>query len=292
MTDEITGQPPAGEVLPQNTAPQPKNDAEAAQIEQQDAKAKAEADEKAAKTATEQDEKKRNRTKEYIQRLNSDNADMRRRLAELESQQNRQQQPAQQRQPQARSDAPPAIEDYNYDLAAWTEANNAYNRQQWTKEQQQLATQRQQQETMQRYAERANAFAEQHPDFEEVVGSIDPAFLSNDLQAEIMAHEKGAEIAYHLANNEDDLWNLASVQPHLLPHALQRLSQRLSAASNAQPQQPATPLPPQQPLQTKPISSAPKPVPTVGGRSPTEVPVEKMTDDQWYQHDRERRRKR
>jgi hypothetical protein len=42
----------------------------------------------------------------------------------------------------------------------------------------------------------------------------------------------------------------------------------------------------------KSASKAPAPVPTLSGKSPGEIPPEKMTDDDWYKHSAERERTR
>lgn len=298
MPEEITAQPGSGEALPANNEaatqqPAPKSDAEAAQREaataevpQDEAKAAADkaAAEKAEADKQQATEKQRNRTRDYINRINSENAEYRRRLAELEARERPQHQAQQPRQ------GPPAIEDYDYDLTAWQEASSAWNRQQWAQEQQQAQQLYSQQETQAAYDQRVTAFADQHPDFFEAVGSIDPNLLTAELQAAVIGHERGPEIAYHLANNDDALWNLASVRADLLPAAIARLASRLDAAQPAPPA--PAPAPAQPVVQPKPISQAPAPAPTVGGRSPTEIPQEKLTDEEWYRRDVERRRKR
>lgn len=284
MTDEVNTPTGGGEAVAANTAP-PRNDAEAAQQEATNQQQAGDAEKAAKAEAEKADEGKRNRTREYIQRINGENADMRRRLAELERAQS-----STPNTPQRQSQGAPTLEQYNYDFTAWNEANREYlidqAKQGWTKEQKQAETQRQQQETIQRYEQRAAEFADDHPDFVEVVGSIDPQFLTVEVQAAIMGHEMGPQIAYHLANHEDDLWQLASIRADLMPAAVARLASRLGAAPPA-PVQASAPTP-----QPKPITQAPPPPPTVAGRSPSETPAEKLTDDEWYRRDRDKRRKR
>jgi hypothetical protein len=102
----------------------------------------------------------------------------------------------------------------------------------------------------------------------------------------------GPEIAYHLGNNDDDAFQLASIQPHLAAAAVDRLAKRLLAAHEAPGiAAPAAPIPTPSRI-APPVSKAPAPLPSVGGRSPVATPPEKMTDDQWYAQDREKRRKR
>lgn len=300
-TQEGGGAPAPASNEPQNQAlPPPKSDAEAAQREAAD---KVAGEQQPPKT---DDGKKPNRTREYIDKLNRDNAEMRRRLAQLESGQ---------QQPQAQSgnqnpsrgqaapqgDAEPTLEDHDFDVAAYTRAHSAWAvRTELQKQQTQQtasAAATQQQERWDSYMTRAAEFADEHPDFFEAVALI--AYpLSQEIQDAVAGHEKGPAIAYHLANNDDDAFQLASIQPHLAAAAVERLAKRLSEA----PAKPETNPPPQQhslaapatfaPSQNKPISQAPPPAPTVGGRSPTDTPPEKLTDDEWFAREKERARKR
>lgn len=291
MTDETdTPQGGAGEAVP--AAAEPVNQPPAKSDAEEEAR-KAEADAKAGEPDKDDGKKKdpeggkpdrkRNRTREYIERINRENAELRTKMAELES-----------RLPKPEEPKPPNPEDFYNDPAAYQdrllEHRMAEARKQWEKEQQQQAELRQQQEITQSYAQRAAAFAEQHDDFVEAVGSMDSRLLTNELQAAIMAQENGPEVAYHLANNDDELWQIATLRPELVPMAVDRLSSRLKAAPEAgNAPVPSTPAPVPEP---KPISQTPAPAPRVGGRSPTEVPPEKMTDEEWYRRDRERRRRR
>lgn len=306
MSDENNTQPGGGEALPASTTaapaatepaakPAPKSDGEAALLEaeaappaEDEAKKKAAA-EAAAKAEEERAEKKKNRTREYINRINRENAELRQRAAELEA---RTGQPAaqQHRQP-AQAEGEPTLEEYNFNVVEFQRAHSAWAVQNALKTErektQQAESTQQQQKVVDAYNERIADFADDHPDFPEVVGSI--AYpLSAEIQLAIMAHEKGAEIAYHLGNNDDDAFSLASIQPHLAAAAVERLASRLTAAPSQAPTQATQP----NPIQPKPISSAPPPAPSVSGRSPSETPPEKLTDDEWYKRDAERRRKR
>lgn len=306
MTDTTSTQEGSGAATPAsnetqgNPVPPPKSDAEAAQREE------------AAKNAGEQqgatkpdDGKKPNRTREYIDKLHRERSELQRELAQLKSGQAAPQQSnasAQRGQPSPQGDAEPTLEEHDFDVAAYTRAHSAWAvRTELQKQQtQQTATAAatQQQERWDSYMTRAAEFADEHPDFFEAVALI--AYpLSQEIQDAVASHENGPAIAYHLANNDDDAFQLASIQPHLAAAAVERLAKRLSAA----PAKPEANQPTQQPnnlaaatalaaSQTKPISQAPPPAPTVGGRSPTDVPPEKLTDDQWFARERERERKR
>lgn len=284
----------------QPAKPAPRNDAEAAQ---QEAAAKVAGEQQASQKTDEG--KKPNRTREYIDKLNRENAELRRQVAQ--SQQGGQHPQAQSSNPnpqrgQAAPDADrePTLEDHDFDVQAYTKAYGAWAvRSELQKQQTQqtaAAAAAQREERWIAYRTRIAEFADANPDFSEVVGLIAHP-LSDEVQDAIAAHPKGPEIAYHLGNNDDDAFDLASIQPHLAAAAVERLAKRLSAA----PAQPEANTPPQQnnlaapgvnAASNKPISQAPPPAPTVGGRSPTEVPPEKMTDDDWYKRDVEKRRKR
>jgi hypothetical protein len=290
-TETTTADSGAGDVAPAAVAP-PTNDAQAAlQEQQQAAKPEPTAEDKAkAEEAKKDGDKSRNRTRDYINKLNADLAEERRARAELQRQveQGRHAQPRQAAQT-ADHDGPPRLEDFEWDLERWQRANIDYTRQELTKEHQQAESQRKQQTTVDTYMQRVDAFAESHPDFMEAVGLIDQRMLTPELQLAVMAHERGPEIAYHLANNDEALFNIASIRPELQAAAVERLAARLSAAPPPAVIPPAAPafVPP-----PKPLTQAPPPPPRVGGRAVAETPAEKLTDDDWYRADRERRRKR
>lgn len=293
MSTETTNTAESGAGATAPAVTNPTNDAQAAQIEQQAAAtpdpAKVEAD-KQAEDAKAGEERKRNRTKAYIDRINGENAEYRRRLAELEA---RTSAPAA-RTPQsttAQADRGPQLEDFNFDSVAWQEARDAWVIEQAssriTQTTQKAEELRKQQETAASYQQQVDAFTDAHPDFSEVVGSIPPQFLTPELQAAIMAHERGAEIAYHIATDEDALFNLASIRPELQAAAVERLASRMGRATAAAAVTPpaAPPAAPQ-----KPLTQAPPPAPQVSGRAVTETPSEKLTDDEW--HDRERAKRK
>ncbi|MDD0930281.1 hypothetical protein C5H23_04030 [Xylella fastidiosa] len=267
----------------------PTNDAQAALQEQQQQPTPEPSSEPPSATGeadkqAEEKKKQGNRTREYIQRINGENNELRRRLEALE----RQQQPVPTRSshtPQAGQEGAPGLEDYAYNWNEWADARFSHLFQQWQQEQQQAETVRQQHSAQARYEARAAEFMNAHPDFYETVGSMDLSLLSPAVQAAVIQHEKGPEIAYHLATQDDALWSLASVREDLLPAAVERLAARMATP------QTHTPLT-SGPSPGKPISNAPPPPPSVSGRSPAEIPSEKLTDDDWYRRDVDKRRKR
>lgn len=294
MTDESTPEQGGSTALPENNGAAqnpPRSDAEAALQQQEKPQETAE-----QQAAREDGERKKNRTKEYIDRQN-------RRIADLAAENERLKSGAGggqggQGSPQGReAEKEPTLEDFDYDVGAFTKAHSKWSVEQALAERETASKKaedgRKQQEMVTAYNERAAAFADEHPDFVEAVGSISFP-LSNDVQAAIMRHERGPEIAYHLANNDDDAFNLSNVLPHVAAAAVDRLAKRLSAApAKTETEQPVNQLAQAPAAQAaKPITRAPQPTPTVSGRATSETPPEKLTDDEWYRRDVERRRKR
>lgn len=213
------------------------------------------------------EEKKRNRTKEFIERQNRKIAEL---YAELESERSR--------RAAVHDDGGPKPEDYEFDTAAYTRALLQHELKQREAAETEKRRAAEQQEKVLTYVQKVQEFAELHEDFQDVVNSIPSEYLSQELQDAIMGHERGPEIAYHIAQNDDDLFQLASIRPEMMAAAVERLAKRLTAP------QPSTPAP-------KPITNAPRPPATVSGRSPTETPPEKLTDQQYADRERERRNK-
>ncbi|WP_312321187.1 hypothetical protein [Stenotrophomonas sp.] len=285
-TEANTQEQGGGEALP---VTQPRNDAEAAIAEQAAVQGDAAAKDAEAKKAEEEANKRRNRTSQYIDRLKGDadsarreNAELRKRLDALET-----------RLPKQEA-KPPTFEGANFDPVELARQTSQYEiglaRQQWEKDQQAEAARTSEQQRVAAYQARVASFAADKPDYLEVVGSMDTDLLHQDLQRAIMAHEKGPQIAYQLGLNDDDLFNLASVRPELIGHALDRYASRLEAAPPTDPPAAAPVLAPTQPQ--KLISQAPAPAPRLGGRAPADVPPEKMTDEQWWAKRKESQRKR
>lgn len=288
MTDESTPEQGGSTALPENTGTAqnpPRSDAEAALQQQEKPQETAE-----QAAAREDGERKKNRTKEYIDRQN-------RRIADLAAENERLKSGAgvshggQGTAPGRETDKEPTLEDFDYDVGAFTKAHSKWSVEQALAERETASKKaedsRKQQEMVTAYNERAAAFADEHPDFQEAVGSISFP-LSDDVQAAIMRHERGPEIAYHLANNDDDAFNLSNVLPHVAAAAVDRLAKRITAA----PQKPETEgqVTNQLAQPAKPVTKAPQPAATVSGRSPTETPPEKLTDEQWYARQRDKRR--
>lgn len=231
--------------------------------------------------------KKPNRTGEFIERLKKENWELRQMKAELDALKASLPKPEQPKAPDPNK--------FYDDPLSYVQQNSEYAviqaRQKWEQEQAAARAQEEQAKVAASFREKSQAFAAEHEDFEEVLFSVPEDLLPEDLARNIIAHERGPELAYHLGKNLGELAQLASVAPQYQRYAIEALASRIDSRTTAPPPEVPNPVAvPQQP--TKPISQAPAPAPRVGGRTPTEVPPEKMTDDEWYKQDMERRRKR
>ena len=274
MTDETIVQPDeGGESLPVVSVP--KSDAEAAELE---AAATPEVQDsekpKPDPVAQDKEERQRNRTTQYIERLKAEVAALRANAP----------QPVQ--QAAKAPEGEPTLDKYDYDIAAFTRAHADWAVKEALsardQEQQTRAKEAERQDAVSRYEEQVQAVLDVHPDFYEVVGTIDPQFITPELEAAIIKHPNGARLAYHIGTNDDDAFLLASTRPELMAAAVDRLAKRLAA--------PAAPV--AAPAPPKPITQAPAPPPSLAGKSSVSAPAEKLTDEQWLAREKERARKR
>jgi uncharacterized FlaG/YvyC family protein len=225
----------------------------------------------------EKDRKHKNRTTAFIDRQKQELAQAREELRQLREQVTK---PA--AAPAGPVEGEPTLESSGWDVEAYTRRHSAWTLANHEKQQedarQRAESSRKQSESLNSYQNRIDEFTDDHPDFVEVVSKLPPLPLG--IQAAIMAHELGPELAYHLAQNRKEMLDLARSPEHLAGDYVDELASRLKAAR----QEPAS--------QTKPISSAPSPTPTVTGRAPVRTPPEKLTDDQWLQQQREQEKSR
>lgn len=227
------------------------------------------------------DGKKRNRTRDYIHGLQKRAGEVDTLRAELEQLKNRFKDPAPKE---------PQPEDFDFDPHAYARAVSKWDRDQERTTELETESKRaeaqKQHEAVAAYSQRAAEFANDHEDFYEVVSAIPPELLPQELQAAIMQHPKGAEIAYQLASNEDELFNLAAMRPELMARAVERYASRMSEAPEGEPAKPEIPALAQASI--KPITQAPAPAPRVAGRAVVEVQDEKLTDEAWFKRERDR----
>lgn len=265
-----------------DTLPPPKSDAEAALREQ----AKPEGEQPEPEAKPDAKPEKPNRTREYIQRLQSEVAELRRRESE------RLATPANVSHPERTaskpSDGEPTLEDFDYNLEDFSRAHARWTVRQELQQERQRAeaetAQKTQQDALTAYQQRAMEFEAEHPDYLEAVDTFFANYQpSQQIQMAVIRHERGPEIAYYIANNDDEAWTIANTLPQNAEAAIARLVKRMDATQQA-------PIPPAPPVRA--ISNAPAPTPRVASRSAVTIPPEKQTDDDWYKADRERRRPR
>jgi len=230
-----------------------------------------------AKTETpEQAEaRKPNRTGEFIDRLKTENREMRERLARLEAS-----------QPKPEPPKAPAPEEFYQDPVGWSQRNTEYAvqqaRQQW--EDQQRATQQQttQQQAAANFRSRAEKFAETTPDFADVISSVPADLLPDDMAHAIIGHERGPELAYHLAKNSGDLIQLLSTPEQYRGYAIEALASRLTATQPQAPNPAAVP-------PAKPVRPVPSPVTTLSGAPAAKKSYAQMS---MKEYDAQRRKER
>lgn len=128
------------------------------------------------------------------------------------------------------------------------------------------------------WKERADAFAKDHPDFVERVYGDDLPFT--DAVAELVADSDiGPQLAYHLAQNPDDLARLSKLSPAAAGREIGKLEAKLQA--QAKPADSNASAATKEPATTK----APPPPPKIEGSTGTIEPdEEKMSADQWRKH--------
>lgn len=89
------------------------------------------------------------------------------------------------------------------------------------------------------WSERVQSYAEELPDFAEVVGGVDIPMSQETLQ-EIIESDMGPKLAYHLAQNPDEAAYLDSLNAQGRTRFLTRLEIRLEDAKLASPKAPIT----------------------------------------------------
>lgn len=271
------------EVQQESTLPPAKSDAEEALRQAGETGAE---EVKADEAKPEAKEAKPNRTGDYIRRLQSEVSELRQYKAEQLAKSQNSAQP--QRTASGPSDGEPTLADFDYNLEDYQRAHSRWTYQELSKQdraQAEAATaHKAQHDALTAYQERALAFEAEHPDYLEAVDTFFSTYQpSQQVQMAVIRHDRGPEIAYYIANNDDEAWTIANTLPQNADAAIARLVKRMDATQQA-------PNPPAPPVRA--ISQAPAPAPRVGGRSVAVVPPEKQTDDDWYKADVERRRKR
>lgn len=225
-----------------------------------------------------QPEKKVNRTTEFIERLKGENGEMRRKLAELEA-----------RLPKAPEPTPPDPQNFYQDPQGWLQANNEHllqqARQQWENEQRQAQEQAKNQEALTRWDSRINELEATHPGIRDALDSIPEQILTPDFARAIVGHESGAEVAYHLAQNPGELYQIVGLPPQVIGYAVDAIASRITAA---QPQAPT----PAVAAPAKPVTRAPAPVTTLSGSPSVNKSYDDLSTEEYDQRRTKERRER
>ncbi len=128
------------------------------------------------------------------------------------------------------------------------------------------------------FNDKSDKFAETHPDYDDKIANLQntPA-----MEEAIKRSENSAEVAYHLAGNQELTNRLLNSSPAVVGMEIQNLDLRIKAG-----------------LKTKKSSTAPNPINPVGSKGDGditgEVDTSKMTDDEyhvWWKKDQIKQRK-
>lgn len=218
--------------------------------------------------------KKVNPTTAFIDKLKRENHELRQMKAELEALKAAQPKPE-----------PPKAPDPNKfydDPLKWNQDNTAYllqqERERWEKERQAEREQEEWGRTQQTWQQKAAAFAAEHPDFEEKIYSVPEELLPEDLARTIIAHERGHELAYHLASNWGELAQLASVAPQYRRYAIDSLVSKLDTRATATLSEVP---PPAVGMPAKQVTRAPAPVTTLSGSPAVKKSYAQMTQKEY-----------
>lgn len=217
--------------------------------------------------------KRRSRAQDRINELTRERYERDRQIAEMQRQM-REMQERQAQQPQQTEDDMPRLADYGYDEDQYRAALYQWNQQKLqdyqTQQQQQIEQQRQmaevqrQQQLLQAKIHKAT---EKYPDFVQKVNdpSLPPLQEVNPTAFQaILESDSGADVAYYLANNPQEIYRFAQMSPLQTVREITLLETRLQAA------------PPKQ------VRTPPKPPSTVSeGTSEAVTDPNKMDIDTW-----------
>jgi hypothetical protein len=112
------------------------------------------------------------------------------------------------------------------------------------------------------WEQKVEAATNKYADYGEALEAVDHVEIPVDLQRAIMESDLGADLAYHLAKNSDELERIVKLKPHAALMALGKLEDKLSQAPEPK---------------KVPVSKAPEPIKPLGGKS--EVSTEHHPND-------------
>jgi len=160
-----------------------------------------------------------------------------------------------------------STEEYEDALLVWHD--NRKQRQEQVRKQQE-----DQHAALQKFNKAADKMREQYEDFDEVIEA--PVF-SNEMRVILLNRDNGPAVAYHLGKpeNRELADKIRSLPPQMQIYELGKLESKVLLAK-----------------ETKKVTGAPPPIKPVGdtGGVP-EIDESKLTDDEWYKLEKERKRK-
>jgi hypothetical protein len=167
----------------------------------------------------------------------------------------------------------PTIESFDYDQDAFTQAvidqrAEAAARKIFDEQQKRNIDAQEQakvQEQIKVFSEREARFAQEIQDYDQIAKN--PTLPINDAMADLIrTSDNGPAIAYHLGKNPQEAWRISQMQP------MQAQRELLNIEFNiARPKQ---------------VSSAPDPVPDIGGMDIPDVDMDKLSIDEWVKRRR------
>lgn len=215
--------------------------------------------------------KRRSRAEERIHELTRKNYEAQRLAEAAQRQAAELQEYIRQQQTQPQQTEMPRLADFDHDETLYQQAMQSWNQQQWENHQ------RQQQAAMQAQAQQAQAMQEEqirqakiaegtqkYPDFAVKISQLPPLREVNPAAYQaIMESDATVDVAYYLTENQDVVYNLASMSPVKAIREIARIEQLVTAKA------PAT------------TKVAPKPPARVKGNSEAVKDPNKMSTDEW-----------
>jgi hypothetical protein len=158
----------------------------------------------------------------------------------------------------------PKLEQFDYDPEKYAAAKAEHAKSQAAKEfetkQRDTAAKAEQTRLAADWAEKVEKALDKYEDFEEKVGTLDPA---NPIAASLMEAENGEEIAYHLATHPKEARRIAELPLRSQIREIGKLEAKLA----------------QKPVEPKAPSKAPAPIAPLTGTAPTVTNEPTETDD-------------
>lgn len=189
------------------------------------------------------------------------------------------QQPAQPA-PQAKQESSdePVIEDFDFDMAAYTKAYIKWEKAQDQKAAQQQKAEQEKADRQKKFQDSALKFSESAPDFAELVFH-NPNLPITEVMVDVMTEaDNPAEVAYYLAKNPEEAARIAAMSPAGVGRAIGRIESSLSAPESTR-----------QPVQ-KTVTQAPPPPTTLSGAKAPSKKLEEMSMAEYAAHRAEERK--